>query len=555
MAKGEGSPSLPTSTPARGNGPDRGNGKAWRIPAGLSIRLLAFNLLLVFIPAAGFLYLGTYERQLLEAQERAMVQQGRVLSAALSERGATPAAPSTEEVERILSLLNRRIESRIRVVDSEGRVLGDTSRLGPRQEKAAEKDSREPAGRSRLLYRAGAALYSVAKRLALPPEPPTLAPSEPVDAEGRLSGREVGAALAGRYGTTVRTSAGGQRSVTLYSAIPITRGGRPAGAVLVSQSTYRILQDLYSIRLGVFQVCLASVAVAVLLSLLASATIARPLRRLRDESAAILDRRGRLKGSFQRSEKADEIGDLSRALHDLTRRLEEYQTFLETFAADVSHEFKNPLASIRTAAEMLAETDDPVERRRFLAMTQGEVRRMERLLSDLKEMTRIEARLESEGNATVSLNALLERLCEGYRLRGTKARFLFEAPGETVGVQASEERLAQVFENLLDNAASFSPEGGQVSVRLSREQGAATVVVADRGPGIPPEHFARIFDRFFTWRPAERTRAREHSGLGLAIVKTIVEGYGGTVTARNREEGGAAFLVRIPASRTGVFRI
>ncbi len=537
------------------------------MPAGLSVRLLAFNLLLVFLPAAGFLYLDTYEKQLLEAQERAMVQQGRVLSAALSERGA----PSASAVGRILALLNRRIESRIRVVDAEGRVLGDSSRLGPRSEKGPEKEKEkekeketgrekamgEPAGRSRFLYRTGAALYSVAsvaKRIALPPEPPAAAPSEPTDAEGRLSGREVRAALAGRYGTTVRTSAGGQRSVTLYSAIPIMSGGRPTGAVLVSQSTYRILQDLYSIRLGVFQVCLASVVVAVLLSFLASATIARPLRRLRDESAAILDRRGRLRGNFRRSEKADEIGDLSRALHDLTRRLEEYQGFLETFAADVSHEFKNPLASIRTAAEMMAEAENPADRRRFLAMAQGEVRRMERLLSDLKEMTRIDARLESEGEETVSLTALLERLCEGYRLRGTRTRFLFESPAEAVGVQASEERLAQVFENLLDNAASFSPDEGEVSIRVLREQGAATVTVSDRGPGIPPEHFHRIFDRFFTWRPAERARSREHSGLGLAIVKTIVEGYGGSVEAGNREGAGAVFTVRIPASRTGVFR-
>lgn len=522
------------------------------LPARLSLRLLAFNLLLVFMPAAGLLYLDTYEKQLLEAQERAMVQQGRVLSAALSERGQL----SPQDVARVLTLLNRRIESRLRVVDPSGRVIGDTSRLGPRKESPPGRSEMEGdgSGRRGILYRTGAALYAVYKRAALPPEPP-VEPRETVDAEGRLRGREVESALAGRYGTTVRTSGGGQRSVTLYSAIPITNGGHPSGAVLVSQSTYRILQDLYTIRLGIFKVCIASFVLAAVLSLLVSTTIARPIRALRDEAAAILDRRGRLQGSFRLSRKADEIGDLSRALHDLTRRLEEYQGFLETFAADVSHEFKNPLASIRTAAEMLAESDKPEDRRRFLAMAQGEVRRMERLLSDLKEMTRIDARLEAEGEEGVSLNALLRRVCEGYALRGTAARFAFEGPDDTVGVRASEERLAQVFENLLDNAASFSPDGAEVSVRLSREQGAATVAVSDRGPGILPEHFSRIFDRFFTWRPNEHGRAREHTGLGLAIVRTIVEGYGGTVSASNNPEGGATFTVRMPVSRTGVFRI
>jgi two-component system sensor histidine kinase ChvG len=441
-------------------------------------------------------------------------------------------------------------------------VLGDTSRLGPRRTdaKPAPPAADETKARSRWLYRAGVALYAAARRLVpAPPEPP-VEPREPVSEDGRLVGREVRAALDGRYGTTIRTSSGGQRSVTLFSAIPVTYSGRAVGAVLVSQSTYRILQDLYAVRLGIFKVWLASVALAIVLSLFVATTIARPLRSLRDEAAAILDRRGRLKGSFRLSQRSDEIGELSRALHDLTRRLEEHQRSLESFAQDVSHELKNPLASIRTAAEMLSETDDRAERRRFLAMASGEVRRMERVLSDLTEMTRIDARLEGEPTEPVSLNALLERICEGFRLRKSPVSFELETPPETIAVQASEERLAQVFENLLDNAASFSPPGESVRVRLSRERGGAEVTVSDRGPGIPPEHLSRIFDRFFTWRPdapAERDGGHRdrHTGLGLSIVRTIVEGYGGTVTAESEPGArqGATFTVRMPASRTGVF--
>ncbi len=515
---------------------------------GLSTRLLAFNLLLVFIPAAGLLYLGTYEKQLLEAQERSMVQEGRVLAAALSEPGAL----AGEEAPRVLARLNRRLESRIRVVDAQGKILADTSRLGPRREKPAE-EGREARGRDRLLYRVGAVFYSLYHRL-LPPGEPPLEAREPSPRDGLLRGREVEAALSGRYGRAVRPSPAGQRSVTLSIAIPIEGvGAVPAGAVVVSSSTWRILQDLYAIRLGIFQVCLGSVALAGGLSLLVSKTIARPVQELRDDAAAILDRRGRLQGNFRRSQRKDEIGELSRALHDLTARLEGYQSFLESFAAEISHEFRNPLASIRIAAEMAGDSEKEEDRRRFLEITQREVQRMERLLSDLREMTRVDARLESEEQGSLSLNALLERVCEGYRLRGSPVVFLFEPPGETITVRASGERMAQVFENLLDNAASFSPDGSAVRLRLDREEGAACVRIADQGPGIPTEHLPRIFERFFSWRPDQPEAADRHTGLGLAIVRTIVEGYGGAVFAANNPEGGATFTVRMPASRTGVF--
>src|SRR5262249_8916838 len=241
------------------------------------------------------------------------------------------------------------------------------------------------------------------------------------------------------------------------SAIPIVRDEIVTGAVVVSQSTHRILQDLYRVRLSIFAVCLASLAVAVLVSLWLSATIAKPLRELARDASAILDRSGRLKGSLRASRRKDEIGKLSRALSELTRRLEERQTSLESFAADVSHEFKNPLASIRTAAEMLSETDEEGVRRRFPAMIQAEVGRMERLLSGVTEMTRIDARLEAEPQEPVAVGELLARLLEGYRLRFPRLRFELERPQEAISVRASADRLTQVFENLLHNASRFAP--------------------------------------------------------------------------------------------------
>jgi two-component system sensor histidine kinase ChvG len=393
------------------------------------------------------------------------------------------------------------------------------------------------------------------KRLSPPVEPP--ASPEREATAGRLDGREVRAALAGRYGNATRVSPE-QRSVTLSSAIPIESDGAVVGAAVISQSTYRILQDLYAIRLRIAKICAASIAVALILSLFVSATIARPLRALRDEAAAIQDRRGRLRGTFRGLARDDENGDLARALEELTVRLEDRQRGLESFASDVAHELKNPLASIRSAAEMLSEVRDPEERRRFLSVVLEEVARMEHQVSELAEVTRIDAGLEAEEQTAVPLNGLLSRIAERFRMRENgRVDFVLALPQEVLAVRASPARMTQVFENLFDNAASFSPDAGKVRVALERaKDGAAAVTVADDGPGIPAAHAARIFDRFFSYRPdGAGPPGRLHTGLGLAIVKSIVEGYGGSVSAANTPAGGAAFVVRMPASRTGVFSV
>ena len=307
----------------------------------------------------------------------------------------------------------------------------------------------------------------------------------------------------------------------------------------------------------VAELCAAALLAALLVSVFLSARIARPLRDLRDQAAAILDRGGRLKGTIHALARKDEIGDLARTLEELTRRLEDRQRGIETFASDVAHELKNPLASIRSAAELLAEVREPGERQRFLSIIQEEVARMERQVSELAEITRIDARLEKEEQVPVALNGLLARIADRFRMREKeRVRFELTQPDEIVTVQASPARLTQVFENLFDNALGLSPDGSLVRVALGRSrEGAAFVTVSDQGPGIPAAHSDRIFERFFSYRPeaGRGDEDRPHTGLGLAIVRTIVEGYGGSVSAENNPEKGATFTVRLPASRTGIF--
>ncbi|MEM7350029.1 MAG: ATP-binding protein [Acidobacteriota bacterium] len=511
----------------------------FRLLSRISIRLLAFNLLLVFLPVFGILSLQTYEDQLLAQQERSMVQQGRLLAAALGERGPVEA----EDALYILVNLRQRLEARLRVVDRDSTLLADSSRLGPRLAPGEAGQPAEPETRRNWIYRLGSLLYRGFERVFLPPVPP-LRDSEFYASAERLEGQEIRDALAGRYGRATRISPEG-RSLTLYSAIPIRSDGEVVGAVLVSKSTFQILTALYDLRLSTFQVVLGSVAAAVVLSLLVSTTIARPLRQLRKESQALLDRRGRLKGSFKGSRRLDEIGDLSRALAELTRRLEGHIRFIESFASDVSHEFKNPLASIRNATELLEDIEDPAERQRFIGMAQRDIARLEHLLSGVRDITRIDAESDDQPVERIDLSTLLTGLIERYQTQPQRATHCqLSLPQGQLAVAADPERLSRVFENLLDNAISFSPPEGEILVELASRDDEAIVAIRDHGPGIPQEHLERIFSRFFSYR--RNGSAEGHTGLGLAIVKAIVEGYGGKVRAMNHPEGGAIFETALP---------
>lgn len=594
-----------------GTGSSEGAGlvhRVRRLSARIGFRLLAFNLLLLFLPAAALLVLDTYERQLLDTQERAMVQQARLLAAALSGFEDLEA----DRAEHVLVQLAQRQEARLRVVDTDGQVIADSSRLGPRRDAelqatdaagatagagagaatgAASPDDTEASVRDEPLYQIGAFLNRLFRLLRPLPDPRS-------DRVGlylgeSLRGPAVEEALAGRYGADLVTSPG-TRSVVLHSAIPVTSNrDSVVGAVLVSRSTQRILTALYEVRLGIFQVFLASVGLAVVLSLLLSGTIARPLKRLRNQAAALLDRQGRITGRFRGTRRLDEIGDLARALSELTRRLTEHQRFTESFASDVSHELKNPLASLRTATELLIEAESDEERRRLSRMALKSVARLEHLLSAVGEIGRIDAELEGEAGEPVPVAPLVRSLVEGFRLRhpqgprvvatlpasvtgasGAESSRSASSENEALKVFASPDRLAQVVENLLDNAISFTPREGRVEVTVARRDSRVVVAVADTGPGIPESHLDRLFDRFFSYRPTEprgeipgdaldheataktpwdlRNGEPAHSGLGLAIAKAIVERYGGRIRAFNLPEGdqGACFEVELPV-RTG----
>jgi two-component system sensor histidine kinase ChvG len=498
----------------------------------ISVRLLVFNLLLVFLPVAGVLYLGTYEARLESAEIRSMTQEARILATEIGRDGALDAIAIDDLLHRLDGTV------RFRIVDETGDVVADTH--------ITIVGRRVGSARHNTLYQIGAFIVRPIARLIREPEPPL--DVDAYDNATRLTGDEVREALAGRMGSDKRISAGGQRSVTLYRAVPIVSNERVIGAVVASESTYPILQDLYVVRLRVLRIFLISLAVAILISVLFSTTIVRPLKQLRIDARTVLDRRGRIRGHFKGSKRHDEIGELSRALERIMRHLDSHVKSMETFASDVSHEFKNPLASIRTANEMLAEVNDGENRRKFARMIDQEVARMENMLTGVREISLIDATLGQEARTRVALADLLGKIVEGFRMReGERVRFEIIGSEAPLAVDASEDRLLQVFENILDNATSFSPPGGTVRMTLRKADGVVIARIADEGSGIPEQHLHRIFDRFFTYRPSAPRQNGRHTGLGLAIAKAIVDGYGGSIQASNGARG-AVFEVRLPAA-------
>jgi two-component system sensor histidine kinase ChvG len=509
----------------------------------IALRLLAFNLLVLFLPVAAILYLDVYEARLLDSQERNMDQQARIIAAALAHNGSIDSASATD----LLARLEARSDSRLRIYDRDGTLLADSNRIRYAGEPATP--STYPAAstgvRERALYRLGA---WIARLRTLVGELSRTSPTGESAATPEPSGvpSEVRTALRGRYGAATRPTRG-QRSLTLSVAIPIHSGNAVSGAVLVSQSTFRVLQALYDVRLRIFAVVIGSLVAAVLLTTLAAATIVRPIRRLRNETSALAERRHRLPGAFPDSTRGDELGELARALSELTRRLDAYIRETERFAADVSHEFKNPLASIRVAAETAAQSDDPDQRRRFLTMLTRDVDRLERLVSAVREQTRIDALLDQEPVDDVDVGALVAEIAQGLKLaHGDQPEIRLTAEG-TCRVRASKDRLAQALENVLANARSFAPSNTVVDVRVFRDRERCRIEVKDCGPGIPPEHTDRIFERFFSYRPDGDSDAGRHAGLGLSIARTIVESYAGTIEAGNRADGiGARVEIKLP---------
>jgi two-component system sensor histidine kinase ChvG len=383
--------------------------------------------------------------------------------------------------------------------------------------------------------------------------------STPDEGPGPRQFQEVQRALQGRPTAVVRVSTEGQTIV--YAASPILRGGQVRGALLMSTQEGDIDRIIAEERWDFVLVFLIAAIVMLLLSVLLAGTIAEPMRRLSDAADRV--RRGiRARHEIPDfSDRSDEIGQLSLSLREMTNTLYNRIDAIERFAADVSHELKNPLTSLRSAVETLPLAKNPESRARLLDVILHDVKRLDRLITDISGASRLDAELQRGEVTSIDLPKLLRTIVDMREEVGTsgEARVVLKVMPDNrpssrgLMVSGHDSRLVQVFDNLIENALSFSPPGGTVSIRCERRGAMIETIVEDEGPGIPDHAVERVFERFYTDRPDQGFG--QHSGLGLAISRQIIEAHGGTIRAGNRPgkngaSGGARFTVALPALTT-----
>jgi two-component system sensor histidine kinase ChvG len=364
---------------------------------------------------------------------------------------------------------------------------------------------------------------------------------------------EVMQALRGETAYAIRSdpASGG---LVLSAAIPIQRYKEVLGAVMLSTGSGEIEEEVRTVRLELLRIFSVALLVTVLLSFYLAGTIVRPIRRLAGAAERARGRRARVEiPDFTR--RGDEIGDLSGSLREMTDALWQRMSAIESFAADVAHEIKNPLSSLRSAVETAVRIEDPANQRRLMAIILDDVERLDRLITDISDASRLDAELGRLEVTPIDIAAMLEALAdlhESTRTEGAPHLVLeLTDRNRPFIVSGIETRLSQVFRNLIANAVSFSPPLGEIRLTARHDGRAVLVTVEDQGPGIPDDKLTAIFDRFYTERPPGE-KFGTHSGLGLSISKQIVDAHQGMIWAENRRDVtgaamGARFCIRLPA--------
>jgi len=488
-------------------------------------RLLVVNLAVLLVPVAGLEFARIHERQLLDSLERDMTNQAAMVKTMLEsdlDRGIAPGAPQHAE---ILTKAATRTRTRIRLLDRAGAVIADSHEYGPPEGPEPPPPTMLPSGASGVRRRGGL-LDSDRVWPAAEERWP--------DIPNRF---EVTSALAGNRATRTRVR-DRQPGVFLFLTEPVRKGAEVLGAVYVVRSTHPVLVELYKIRSGLFRVLVVAVVFTGLITLALAWSISRPLEKLSRAAKRVAAGERDVVVPVSGDGEIRELGESFAAMKE---RLDARLRYISDFAADVAHEFKSPLTSIRGAAELLEEgaADDLDARRRFLRNIELDVARLDRLVSRLLELSRIEA--SSEAMAVIDLEALALRVAERMSAPDQPVELRYAMPIRFM--RARETDLETALMNLVDNAVKFSPPGEPVSVAVEPGSGGATVriSVSDRGPGIPPQHLPKIFDRFFT-----TDESRDGTGLGLSIVQSVVEAHGGRVTVDSKPGEGATFVVELP---------
>ena len=555
----------------------------------LTRRIVILNLIGLAILVSGILYLNQFRAGLIDAKVQSLLTQGEIIAGALaasagvdtdqvqldpeklleSEPGQASSGADDDSLgftidpERAAPILRRLVKptgSRARIYGRDGALILDSDTFYSRGEVLRYDLPPPDAEKPDALTAFWQAVKTRMRQYDLPLY-------NEIGGDNGKAYPEVASALTGTSVPIVRVNDKGELVVSV--AVPVQRLRAVLGVLLLSTRGGDIDNIVAAERWGIVRVSLFAAAVTVVLSMILANTIAGPVQRLASAAERV---RHSVKARAEIpdfTDRTDEIGHLSGALRDMTQALYKRIDAIESFAADVAHELKNPLTSLRSATETLPLVKTPDSKERLMEIIQHDVRRLDRLISDISDASRLDAELAREDAKPVDTAELLRTtvsLFNDIHRDDTPEVVLDVAyssgarPYRCIG---HDSRLSQVIVNLLDNAISFSPPGGRVSVKAKRVGNEIQIAVEDEGPGIPPENLERIFERFYTDRPQESFG--QNSGLGLNISRQIVVAHGGRLWAENRlhegdgargrsvgaaerKSGGARFVIRLPAA-------
>ena len=502
----------------------------WSGRFSLKYRILALNLLTVLLVALSTIYLDAFRNRLSEERVHQTELQAAATAGALNVAG-------NEQADAIITAVTRATQSRLRLYGEDGRLLADSwSSTGPTYQLQDPRKQPWTFHVARALDRGFNVLVG-AKRLD-----PFVEPAH----DGLSAWPEA---------TTAKTT--GHPVTMIRNApdlTPVISAAAPAGAnvLLVTTNDPAFTRTVRDQRGFILAAMAVLIAISILLSSFLARTIVRPLRRLAIAAHRVRQGRAREVNVPRLPERIDEIGMLARAVSDMSQSLRQRIDSIEAFAADVSHELKNPLASLRSAVDGLERVEDPELRAKLANVVRDDIARMDRLIGDISEAARTDAELARAHFRPVDLGGLIEQLVQSWEARREtgNARIAFARPRkESAVVLGKPDRLARALNAILDNAISFSPPNGLIEIAVSRVGNDVLIRIDDEGPGVPEEAREAIFNRFHSVRPDAENFGR-HSGLGLAIAQAIVNGHEGEIDVQDRDDApsGARFTIHLPAA-------
>jgi two-component system sensor histidine kinase ChvG len=521
-------------------------------------RILLVNALPLALLVAALLYLDQYQNGLLEAEVGTLREQARIYAGALGESAVSDRDPDNPQlVPEIARPLLRRLteptpDAQARLYAPDGTLVAD-SRVREGQGGAVTTEPLPPADPRGAVPAVVATVYDWLLSLMHPSETVVVEPGPGLDWQPDVKEelRMDSSNQSREMPPYVRRTEDNRLLVTV--AEPVQRNRHTVGIVLLTRDAREVDASLFDIRLSIIGLFLLALVLTVALSWYLSLTIARPILRLAGAAHSMREGEGRT-GAVPPPlmRRTDEVGELAHALSESAAALWTRMDAIERFAADVAHEIKNPLSSIRSAIETLRRIEDAGQQKRLLAIIADDVARLDRLISDISDSSRLDAELSRVALEPVDLAPILATLAEiddATRQPGDPV-LRVEAPHEGLVVRAVEGRLVQVLRNLIANARSFSPKEGRITLAGHEAGGVVEISVDDEGPGIPDAKLEHIFERFYSERPAGE-RFGQHSGLGLSISRQIVQALKGRIRAENRRGAdgtvrGARFVVRLP---------